>query len=171
MEDILRSKGLYRITLGTETKPTDADKLAKWENRNDSARGLIGLSVSPDLQFHLQGIDAPDDAWKKLNTVFGTKNEIRAHQLENELLTLDPNNFSCMEDFLTKFKTLRVLLESCKVKKDDDGLIYAILAKLGPAYSVFVSTFHSTREALLCSGAQYKAPSFDAFCDSLVREQ
>jgi len=117
MEDILRSKGLYRITLGMESPPTDPDKLEKWENRNDLARGLIGLSISPDLQFHLQGIHALDDAWQKLNTVFGIKNEIRTHQLENELLTLDPNTFPCMEDFITKFKTLRVLLASCKVTK------------------------------------------------------
>ena len=76
-----------------------------------------------------------------------------------------------MEDFITKFKTLRVLLAACKVTKGDDGLIYAILAKLVPAYFVFVSTFHSTREALISSGTQYKPPSFDAFCDSLIREQ
>jgi hypothetical protein len=28
-EDLLRSKGLYRITLGNETTPTDADKKVK----------------------------------------------------------------------------------------------------------------------------------------------
>lgn len=123
------------------------------------------------MKFHLQGIDAPDEAWEKLNTVFGIQNEIRAHQLENELLTLDPNTFSCMEDFITKFKTLRVLLAACEVTKGDDGLIYAILAKLGPAYSVFLSTVHSTKEAFISSGTKYKPPSFDAFCDSLIREQ
>ncbi len=60
---------------------------------------------------------------------------------------------------------------ACKLAKEDDGLIYVILAKLGPAYSMFVSTFHSTREALISSRSQYKAPSFDAFCDYLIREQ
>jgi hypothetical protein len=37
MEDLLRSKGLYRITLGKEKSPTDVDKKAKWDNRNDEA--------------------------------------------------------------------------------------------------------------------------------------
>jgi hypothetical protein len=37
MKDLLRSKGLYRITLGKETTPTDADKKVKWNNRNDEA--------------------------------------------------------------------------------------------------------------------------------------
>jgi hypothetical protein len=35
----------------------------------------------------------------------------------------------------------------------------------------FVSTFHSTREALISQGDTYKMPSFEAFCDSLIREQ
>ena len=72
---------------------------------------------------------------------------------------------------MSKFKTLRLLLEGCKVKKEDGSLIYCILAKLGLAYSVFVSAFHSTREAIISSGTAYKNPSFDVFCDSLIREQ
>eukprot|EP00253_Pinus_taeda_P013591 PITA_13591 len=171
MEDLLRSKGLYRIATGQEKKPKDEDKVSKWENRQDQARGLIGMSISPDLRFHIAELDTPHEALEQITKVFGIKNEIRAHQLENELLTLDPNNFSCIEHFLSKFKTLRYLLEGVKVKKEDSNLIYSILTKLGPAYSVFVSTFHSTREASICQGKDYKAPSFDSFCDSLIREQ
>jgi len=171
IEDLLRSKGLYRMASGQETKPKDEEKAAKWENRQEQARGLIGMSISPDLRFHIAKLDTPDEVMKQINKVFGIKNELRAHQLENELLTLDPNNFSCTEDFLSKFKTLRYLLQGVKVKKQDSNLIYSILTKLGPAYSVFVSTFHSTREAFISQGQDYKSPSFDSFCDSLIREQ
>jgi hypothetical protein len=59
MEDLLRSKGLYQITLGKEKAPNDADKKAKWDNRNGEAHGLIGISISPDLRYHLQDIDDP----------------------------------------------------------------------------------------------------------------
>ena len=31
MEDLLRSKGLYRITLGTKTTPDDDEKKDKWD--------------------------------------------------------------------------------------------------------------------------------------------
>ena len=129
------------------------------------------MSISQDLQFHILDIDNPHEALGKLNTVFCIQNQIRVHQLENELLTLGPNNFSSIEDFLSRFKTLRVLLEGCKVKKEDGSLIYCILTNIGPAYSVFVFAFHSTREAIISSGTTYKNPSFDAFCDSLIREQ
>ena len=171
MEDLLRSKGLYSITLGTEASPDEAEKQAKWENKNDQARGLIGMSISPDLRFHLDGEDPPVKAWEKLNKNFGIKNEIWAFQLENELLTLDLITFPSIEDYLSKFKTLKLLLEGCNVSKEEDPLIYGILAKLPPTYSVFVSTFHSTREDLLNAGATYKTLSLDTLCDSLIREQ
>ena len=88
MEDLLRSKGLYRITLGKEKTPTDADKKAKWDNRNGEARGLIGMSISPNLRYHLQEIDDPEEAWDKIESVFGKLNIIRERQLENRVLTL-----------------------------------------------------------------------------------
>ena len=53
MEDLLTSKGLYRIATDQEKKPKDEDKVDKWENRQDQARGLIGMSISPDLRFHI----------------------------------------------------------------------------------------------------------------------
>ena len=60
------------------------------------------MSIAQGLRFHILEIDTPDATLKKLNIVFGIQNEIRAHQLENELLTLDPNNFASIEDFLFK---------------------------------------------------------------------
>jgi hypothetical protein len=76
MEDLLRSKGLYRITLGKEKEPTNDKKKFKWANRNDEAHGLIKMFISPDLRFQLQKIDDPDEAWKKLEFVFGKHNII-----------------------------------------------------------------------------------------------
>ena len=79
--------------------------------------------------------------WEKLESVFGKHNEIRGHQIENELLSLNPNDFSCIQDYLSKYKTLRLLCAECKIKKEYKQCIYHILSKLGPAYSIFVSTF------------------------------
>ena len=67
MEDLLRSKGLYQITLEKEKSPNDDDKKVKWDNKSDEARGLIGMSISPDLRFHLKEINDPDEAWENLN--------------------------------------------------------------------------------------------------------
>ena len=76
MEDVLRSRGIFRITSGKEKEPIDDGKKIKWENRFVEARGLIGMSISIDLQFHISRIDEPDKAWEKLESVFGKHNEI-----------------------------------------------------------------------------------------------
>jgi hypothetical protein len=46
------------------------EKKSKWDNKNDEACGLIRMSISSDLWFHLQGIDDPDEAWEKLEPVY-----------------------------------------------------------------------------------------------------
>ena len=76
--EYLISKGLYRITLGIEVAPMDDEaKVAKWDNKNDQSHGLIGMSISPNLRIPLDGLDSPIEAWEKLNTIFGVKNETR----------------------------------------------------------------------------------------------
>ena len=117
MEDVLRSRGLFRITWGKETKPIDDDKKIKWENRCHEARGLIGMSIFTDLRFHISRIDEPDIAWEKLESVFGKHNEIWGRQLKNELIYLNPSDFSCIQDYLSKYKTFRLLCVECKIKK------------------------------------------------------
>jgi hypothetical protein len=41
------------------------------------------MSIFPDLRFHLQGIDDPDEAWENIYGVFGKHNIIQTHQIEN----------------------------------------------------------------------------------------
>jgi hypothetical protein len=168
MEDLLRSKGLDRITLGKEKEPTDDDKKSKWANSSGEARGLIEMSISPDLRYHLQEIDDLEEAWEKIESVFGKLNIVRAQQLENQVPTLIPSDFSCLGDYLSRFKTIIILCEECKIKMEEECCIYLILSKLGSAYSVFVSTFYDMREAL---GKSYEKPTLESFCAALIREE
>ena len=66
-------QGTFQDNLREKKEPTD-DKKIKWENRCDEARGLIGMSISTDLRFHISDLDEPDKAWKKLESVFGKHN-------------------------------------------------------------------------------------------------
>jgi len=97
---------------------------------------------------------------RKLEAIFDKHNEIRSHKLENQLIYVIPNYFSCIEDYLFKFKTLRLLLKDCKIEMKDDQCIYVIIVKLNSAYYVYVSTFHFTGEAL---GASYTIPLLSIF--------
>jgi len=62
--DSLRSKGLYIIASGQESKPQEEDKAAKWKNMQDQERGLIGISIFPDLRFHIAELDTPNESMK-----------------------------------------------------------------------------------------------------------
>ena len=87
MEDLLSSKGIYIITLGTETALDEDEKKAKWENKNDQAHHLIGMSILPDLRFHLDGEDSPVKSWEKLNSIFGIKMRFRPFNLRMSYLS------------------------------------------------------------------------------------
>ena len=142
---LLYNIGLYRVTLDLENEPNAVIEKAKWHNRLDEAYGLLCLSISPDLLFHLDGLTTPNQVWTQLESLFGVQDELRVHQLEIELFSPSPSNFDSLEGFFTKFNSLVIILKKCGIEKKYDQLILSILSKLGPEYLVFVSTFYATR--------------------------
>ena len=56
MEILLRVKGLYRVTMETKVDPNATAEKIKWHNRRDEAYGLLCLSISTDLLFHLDAL-------------------------------------------------------------------------------------------------------------------
>ena len=64
MEILLRVKGLYKVTMETEVDPNAAAEKIKWNNKRDEAYGLLCLSISRDLLFHIDGLtEACRDFW------------------------------------------------------------------------------------------------------------
>ena len=45
-----------RATMETEEDPNAATEKIKWHNRRDEAYGLLCLSISRDLLFHVDGL-------------------------------------------------------------------------------------------------------------------
>ena len=87
---LLRSKGLYIVTLSLENEPNVVIEKDKWHNRLDEAYGLLCLYISPDILFHLYGLTTPNQVWTQLESLFGVQDELRAHQLEIELSSMSP---------------------------------------------------------------------------------
>ena len=57
----LRSKGLYRVTMGTENKPNSAVEKSKNFNRLDEAFVMLCLSISRDILFHVEKITTTNE--------------------------------------------------------------------------------------------------------------
>ena len=89
----LRSKGLFRVTMGIEVEPNFAVEKTKHFNKLDEAYGFLCLSISRELLFHLDSLTSPKEVWEKLESLFGKTNELRGHQLENELISLSPTHY------------------------------------------------------------------------------
>ena len=106
MEILLRVKGLYKVTMETEVDPNAAADKIKWHNRRDEAYGLLCPSISRDLLFHLDSLTYPNDAWEKIQEIFGNIYEMRGHQIKNELISLNRNIFKSLQLYFTKFKAL-----------------------------------------------------------------
>ena len=131
MEILLREKGLYRVTMATEADPNAATEKIKLHNRRDEAYGILCLSISRDLLFHLDGLTSPNEVWENLADIFGNTDEMRGHQIKNELRS--PTIFESLQLYFSKFKALFLQLKQCGIEKKYDQLVLAILSKLGPA--------------------------------------
>ena len=93
----MRTKILFKVTMATEFEPNAATNKIKWNNRRDEAYGLLCLSISRDLLFHLDGLLSPNEVWEKIQTLFGKIDKMRGNQLENELISLSPSNVSSLQ--------------------------------------------------------------------------
>ena len=131
----------FILTMETEAEPVHYVDKEKFWNRIDEAYGCLCLSISRDILFHINGLNTPKEVWDHLSSMFDKQDALRIYQLENEMISLHPSNFETLNDFFTKFKNIVFQLKLCKVEKEDDQLILAILSKHGAYYSVFVSTF------------------------------
>ena len=99
-------KGLYKVTMATEVEPNAVAEKIKWHNKRDDAYGLLCLSISRDLIFHLDGLASPNEVWEKLVEIFGKTDEMRGHQIENELISLSNFSFKSFQLYFSKFKAL-----------------------------------------------------------------
>ena len=144
----LRAKCLYRVTMGTEVEPNSAVEKSKYFNKLDESYGLSCLSISRELLFSLDSLTSPKEVWEKLESLFGKTDELCGHHLGNEMISLSSTHYDTIEDSFTKFKSLVLQLKQCGIEKKEDQLILSILSKLGPKFSVFVSTFHSGKLTL-----------------------
>jgi hypothetical protein len=139
----------------------------KYFNKLYESIGLICLSISRDLLFHVSGATTLDVVWTTLKGLFGKQDAMRVHQLENELISLSPIHFNNLQELFNKFKSLLVELNACGVNKKEDQLILSILSKLGSEYFVFVSSFQASK----LTQETWKMPPLNDFIAALTQEQ
>ena len=95
-----------KFTMETEENPNaTADKI-KWHNKMDEAYGLLCMSISRDLFWHLDGLTLPNEVWENIVDIFGNTDEMRGDQIKNEMISLSPSSFESLQLYFSKFKVL-----------------------------------------------------------------
>ena len=89
----MRSKGLYKVTMGTENEPNYVLEKSKYFNRLDEAFGMLCISISRDILFHVDSLTTPNEVWINIKSLFGNTDKMRGHQLKIELITCSPTQF------------------------------------------------------------------------------
>jgi hypothetical protein len=150
MEIFLRGRGLYRLTMAMETKPTSSIEKSKYLNRMDEAYRALCMHMSPELLFHVSTCKTPNEIWTTMEGLFGKQDEMRGHMLEVELLALDPKilKTSRISSQSTRICCCNSRLAGVDKSKEEKRMVLTILSKLGPEYSSLFP--HSTlRDSLL----------------------
>ena len=111
MEIFLRDKSIYKVTMDTKAETNAVVEKIKWHNRRDEAYGLLCMSISSDLLFHLDSLTSPNEVWQNIEDIFGKTDEMRGHQIENELISLSPNSYESLQLYFSKFKALILQLK------------------------------------------------------------
>ena len=59
------------MTMETKSEPNAAAEKIKWHNKRNETYGILCLSISRDLLFHLDELTSPNEVWEKLEEIFG----------------------------------------------------------------------------------------------------
>jgi hypothetical protein len=79
IELLLRSKGLYRVTIGTEVEHTSSIEKSKYFTRMDESYRIFCFSMYPDLLFDVDTCKNLGDIWTKLKDLLGKKDNPRGY--------------------------------------------------------------------------------------------
>jgi hypothetical protein len=83
--------------------------------RQDMALGCICLYISPEIQYHVESLSTPDEAWTKLEVIFGLKEDCEQgmHEINKTTPTKKPS-----KDQASQFKetsTQRICTSFCSI--------------------------------------------------------
>jgi len=69
----LMNRCLWITVKGTEQAPSDPRLVVEWENKEEKAKAIIGLTLS-DMQLRLIDLEKPsNEIWEQLSKLFGEK--------------------------------------------------------------------------------------------------
>ena len=122
--------GLWGIVQGTEVAPVDEVAVAKFNERQDKALAILGLSIDPTFLYLLDGIDDLKATWKKLHDQYCKKTWANKLELRKKVHSLRLNEGGSVQDHIRQMTELfQSLAEMDSPLTEEDKVVY-LLASL-----------------------------------------
>ena len=83
--------------MGKKVKPKQHLERLKYLNKFDEAFGFMCIHISREFLFHIDVLKTTREILMKLESLFGKKDELRGHILNNKLISLQPMNFKSIQ--------------------------------------------------------------------------
>ena len=139
----LIKEDLWRLVNGTETAPTDANALAKYNIRKDKALAVIVLAVDPKLLYLLGDPDCPVLVWKRLQDTYQKKTWANKLSLKKKLYRQQLAEGGDLQGHL---KSMVEIFDSLAVVGDainEEDRVICLLASLPEKYDTLVTTLET----------------------------
>jgi hypothetical protein len=137
-------------------------------SEKDEALGLITLNIKPNLIHHTKDNKSVKEIWDTFKNLFGTVNTTQINKLKTKLSNLKMGDFESIEEYIGRFKNLKVdIITSGGKAKTYSEYVSIVLNNLSSAFKSFAIIFYSI--PLFVKG--YTTPSLRRFLLILSKHQ
>jgi len=155
MEMVLKEKGLFNITNGTE--PCPVDKTIEFNTLNQNQKLALETHLSKDGKAYnticlnlgdlparqIKTAKSANEVWTKLENIYEAKNTTNRLILKKRLSTLHMGNNDNMTDYLDKFRTTLEELEAVGSILEEEDKIATLLNSLPDSFENLVVSLES----------------------------
>lgn len=145
---ILKSKKLYGVVTGDETKPENADSVQVYEEKDCKAQEIIVTRVNENVLTYLSSCHTSSEMWKKLFTLYEPSSQVSVHLVQQKFF-----NMSFEEPvmkFISNIEEVCSQLRNFNEAPSEKMIITKILLTLPEKYRHFVSAWESVPEGQQC---------------------
>lgn len=139
----LLKEGLFDIVAGTETAPTAADALVKFNQRKDRALAIIVLAVDSSLLYLVPDPQDPKEVWDSLQNQFQRKSWANKLGLRKKLYALKLAEGGSVQEHLKSMTELFNELSIVGSPVDAEDKVVHLLASLPPSFDMLVTALEA----------------------------
>ena len=149
LELILRSKGLWQIVSGKETRPTDETQSLKFDQKNDIALSTILLLVHDSYVSPVLHLKEHKKVWDTLKAQYETVNQASKDALLERYQNSKMGNNEQVLQYRAQLSEIEAKLTAVGYAPNDEEKLRALLRGLRPEFAITAEVIRATNKSLV----------------------